>query len=156
MLKKTWQRFCQVFSKQVDEVRVDKMVWLERWYARCTLRRDVPLGRLPYSQHKTKLCYWLGDASMRRLYVGYYSISASLHCVFLQQKLRCLFSHTFTDFREPCSHHPDGSCTLYFISKRVDRYERGEMRNEKWEMRNERPSGLVTLKPHKRSDLITL
>ena len=70
MLKKTRQRFCQVFSKQVDEVRVDKKVRLERLlarcialrtlkpqnlitlikrlFARCTLRRDVPLGRLLY------------------------------------------------------------------------------------------------------------
>ena len=35
MLKKTWQRFCQVFSKQENEVRVDEMVRLERLFARC-------------------------------------------------------------------------------------------------------------------------
>ncbi len=78
MLKKLTKQFCQVFCKQVDKVRVDEMVSLERFlarcialkphkrsdlitlkpqnlitlikrlFARCTLRRDVPLGRLLY------------------------------------------------------------------------------------------------------------
>ena len=37
---------------------------------------------------------------MRRLYVGNYSISASLHAFSCYKQLFCLFSHTFTDFRE--------------------------------------------------------
>ena len=35
MLKKLTKHFCQVFSKQVDEVRVDEMVGLKRLFARC-------------------------------------------------------------------------------------------------------------------------
>ena len=34
-VKKTWQRFCQVFSRQVDKVRVDEMIRLYRLLARC-------------------------------------------------------------------------------------------------------------------------
>ena len=54
----------------------------------------------------------------------------SLHCIFLQQTT-ALFtltqtSWTYTDFRERCSHHPDGGCTLYIISRREMKKEKGE------------------------------
>ena len=41
---------------------------------------------------------------MRRLYVGHYSTTLRIPAT------KTVYSHTdftFTDFREPCSHHPD-------------------------------------------------
>ena len=80
------------------------MVRVEPLFARCTLRRDVPVGRLPYSQHKTKLCYWFIDNPIRMfiksphpqikqiidLETPQWDVSTldviPLHCAFPQQK----------------------------------------------------------------------
>ena len=54
---------------------------------------------------------------MGRLYVGHYSMGHLLKLRF-HAKNRIVYSHTsqtFTDFREPCSHHPDGGCTLFSV-----------------------------------------